>query len=155
MRELPRRVARLAADQTANFTIVRNGRERIIDVVIGKMPGAKKKAAATTDKSTKPRFGLTLAAIDEQTRTRFSVGKNIEGVVVTAVEPGSIAAEKGIRPGDVVRRIGGQEISDPAEVSRLLATAVEQSRDNKRNAVLVLVNRKGNDRYIALPLRDA
>ena len=51
MRELPRRVARLAADQTANFTIVRNGRERIIDVVIGKMPGAKKKAAATTDKS--------------------------------------------------------------------------------------------------------
>ena len=106
MRELPRRVARLAADQTANFTIVRNGRERIIDVVIGKMPGAKKKAAATTDKSTKPRFGLTLAAIDEQTRTRFSVDKNIEGVVVTAVEPGSIAAEKGIRPGDVMRRIG-------------------------------------------------
>ena len=64
MRELPRRVARLA-DQTANFTIVRNGRERIIDVVIGKMPGAKKKVAATTDKSNKPRFGLTLAAIDE------------------------------------------------------------------------------------------
>ena len=155
MRELPRRVARLATDQTANFTIVRNGRERIIDVVIGKMPGVKKKAAATTDKSTKPRFGLTLAAIDEQTRIRFSVGKNIEGVVVTAVEPGSIAAEKGIRPGDVVRRIGSQEISDPAEVSRLLATAVEQSRDNKRNAVLVLVNRKGNDRYIALPRRDA
>ena len=30
-----------------------------------------------------------------------------------------------------------------------------KSRDNKRNAVLVLVNRKGNDRYIALPLRDA
>ena len=51
-------------------------------------------------------------------------------------------------------RIAGQEISDPAEVSRLLATAVEQSRNNKRNAVLVLVNRRGND-HIALPLRDA
>ena len=155
MRELPRRVARLPAGQTFDLTVVRNGRERIIDVVIGKMPGAKKKVAATMDKSAKPRFGLTLAAIDERTRTRFSVDRNIEGVVVTAVEPGSIAAEKGIWPGDFVRRIAGQEISDPAEVSKLLAKAVKQSRDNKRNVVLVLVNRKGNDRYIALPLRDA
>ena len=59
---------------------------------------SQEKVAATTDKSNKPRFGLTLAVIDEQTRTRFSVGKNIEGVVVTAVEPGSIAAEKGLGP---------------------------------------------------------
>ena len=155
MRELPRRVARLAAGQKAAFGIVRSGKERTIDVVIGKMPGAEKMAAANPEKSAKPRFGMTLAAIDDRTRARFGIGKDVSGVVVVAVAPGSIAAEKGLRPGDVVRRVSGQEISGPGDLSRLLAKATEQAREKERKAVLVLVNRQGNDRYVALPLRDA
>ena len=154
MRELPRRVARLIAGQTAKFGIVRSGRERNIDVVIGKMPGEDNVAAASPDKSSKPKFGMTLAAIDDRTRARFGIDKDVNGVVVVAVEPGSIAAEKGLRPGDVVRRVSGQEITGPGDVSRLLAKAAEQASENARKAVLVLINRQGNDRYIALPLRD-
>ena len=155
MRELPRRVAKLVADQTAAFGIVRGGNERTIEVVIGEMPGAEKVAAVTPEKSAKPKFGMTLAAIDEPTRARFGIDKDVNGVVVVAVEPGSIAAEKGLRPGDVVRRVSGQEIARPGDVARLLARATEQAREKERKAVLVLVNRQGNDRYVALPLRDA
>jgi len=155
MRELPRRVAGLAAGESAGFRIVRNGRERTLDVVIGRMPGPEKAAAASPDESAAPRFGMSLTAVDDRTRARFGIGRDVEGAVVVAVDTGSIAAEKGIRPGDVVRRISGQEISGPGDVSRLLAKAAEQAKGKKRKAVLVLVNRKGNDRYIALPLRDA
>ena len=57
------------------------------------------------------------------------------------------------RVGDVIRRVFGQEIRTPDQVSKLLSAASKLKSDRK--AVLMLVTRKGNDRYIALPLRDA
>jgi len=33
--------------------------------------------------------------------------------------------------------------------------ALENAKTDERKALLVLVNRNGNDRYVALPLRDA
>jgi serine protease Do len=88
-------------------------------------------------------------------RTRFGLGDGEIGVVVVEIDPDGIAAEKGVRPGDVIRRISGQEVRSPADVSRVIEKAVTDPKSGQRKALLVLVNRKGNDRYVALPLRDA
>ena len=155
MRELPRRVAALAAGSRTSMIVLRDGRERDLDVVIGKMPGAEKVAAVADAPSGEASFGMTLAAIDDRARARFGIGADVEGVVVASVDPGGLAAEKGIRPGDVIRRVSGQQIRNPGDVARLLEAAAEKRTNGKRKAVLVLVNRNGNDRYVALPLKDA
>ena len=155
LRELPRYIANLAAGQDAKMTVFRGGSERTLAVTIGAMPRADKVAAAGPSKTDAPRFGMKLAALDDAARARFGLGRDDAGVVVTAVDPDGIAAEKGVRPGDVIRRISGQNVSSPADVARILEKALAGGKNDQRKALLVLVNRKGNDLYVALPLRDA
>ncbi|CAN0390799.1 unnamed protein product, partial [Discosporangium mesarthrocarpum] len=155
MRELPRRIARISAGSDTQMTVIRGGTERTLTVTIGKMPTAEKVAAVSPEKVEKPRFGMVLSALNDKTRAQFGLDKGDAGVVVSDVDPGGIAAEKGVRPGDVIRRISGQEVSSPEDVRRIVDKAVRDAKSDKRKALLVLVNRNGNDRYVALPLRDA
>lgn len=155
LRELPRYVANLAAGQVAKMTVFRAGAERTLSVTIGAMPTSDKVAAAAPSKSGAPRFGMMLAALDDAMRARFGLGPDESGVVVTGVDPDGIAAKKGVRPGDIIRRISGQAVTSPADVTRIIEKALSNPKEDQRKALLVLVNRNGNDRYVALPLRDA
>lgn len=155
LRELPRHIANLAAGQKADMTIFRGGSERTLAVTIGAMPKAEKIAAADPARTDAPKFGMMLAAIDDSTRAQFGLARDDTGVVVTRIDPNGIAAKKGVRPGDVIRRISGQEVKTPAEAAGVIEKALAGNKDNQRKALLVLVNRKGNNRYVALPLRDA
>ena len=155
MRELPRRIARISAGNDTQMTVIRGGKERSLTITIGAMPKVDKVAAVAPEEVEKPRFGMVLSALTDKTRAQFGVEKGEVGVVVSGVDPNGIAAKKGVRPGDVIRRISGQEVATPADVIRIVDKALEDAKSDKRKALLVLVNRKGNDRYVALPLRDA
>ena len=155
MRELPRRIARIAAGDDTQMTVIRGGKERTLNVTIGAMPKADKVASVSPDKVEKPRFGMVLSALNDKTRTRLGLEKDDTGVLVTNVDPNGIAAAKGVRPGDVIRRVSGQQVSTPEDVIRMVDKALENAKTDERKALLVLVNRNGNDRYVALPLRDA
>jgi serine protease Do len=155
MRELPRRIARISAGSDTQMTVIRGGKERSLTITIGAMPKADKVTAVAPEKVEKPRFGMVLSALTDKTRAQFGLEKGEAGVVVSGVDPNGIAAKKGVRPGDVIRRISGQEVATPADVIRIVDKALEDAKSDKRKALLVLVSRKGNDRYVALPLRDA
>jgi S1-C subfamily serine protease len=43
------------------------------------------------------------------------------GVEILGVEPGSVAARAGVRPGDLITTIGGIAAPTPAQVNTLLA----------------------------------
>lgn len=67
------------------------------------------------------------------------------GVMVVAVKEGSSAAEKGIRPGDVLVTIEEHELTDPA--------AWEQARNllaGRREPMTVLVRTGTSERYVSL-----
>jgi serine protease Do len=98
---------------------------------------------------------MVLSALNDKTRTRLGLEKDDTGVIVTNVDPNGIAAAKGVRPGDVIRRVSGQQVSTPEDVIRMVDKALENAKTDERKALLVLVSRNGNDRYVALPLRDA
>ena len=154
MRELSRRIASLDAGQSADLEVIRGGRSQTIGVRIGIMPGSEQLARASSADSKVSNFGMELSAIDGQIRATLGIGQDVAGVAVVMVNPHSVAAKRGIRRGDVVRRILGEKVSEPTDVSRLIAEARSHARKKKRETVLVLINRKGKDRYIALPLRS-
>ncbi len=75
-------------------------------------------------------------------------GAGKEGVVVTEVERGSPAAERGFKEGDVILEVGGKTVSNPADVR----DAIVAARGDNKNTVLVRVRSGGSSRFVAVPL---
>lgn len=151
MRELPRLIAAIPAGSDVSLTVLRNGNERGMTVKVGTMPETEKVASVDTDEGGKVRLGMTLASVDGDLRAKFNLPQGAAGVLIVDVDPDGVAAEKGLRPGDLIRRVSGQEAKQPADIAK----AVEKAVSGKRKAVLFLVSRSGNDLYVALPVRDA
>jgi serine protease Do len=68
--------------------------------------------------------------------------------VITEVQPGSPAAEKGLRPGDVIVEADRQAVNDPAMVAQAVRAAAERGDQT----VLLLVKRGGQNRFVAVEL---
>jgi serine protease Do len=93
-------------------------------------------------------MGLTVAALDQAARGRFHIGGNVQGVVVTAVTPGSRAGEKNLRPGDVIVEVQSQKVKTPDDVNK----AVEAAANAKKPVALFLISRGEDITYVGLRL---
>ncbi len=96
-----------------------------------------------------PVLGMSLKALNDDVRKQFSIEKSVEGVVVTEVEPGSPASEKGIVAGDVIVEIAQEFIATPADAAAKI-TALKQA--DRRNAQVMVSNAKGDLRFVAIRL---
>jgi serine protease Do len=75
--------------------------------------------------------------------------ENTDGVVVSGVEANGPAAEAGLRRGDVVREINRLPIRDIDDYETVTANL------RSSTAVLMLVERRGNNLYVALKPEEA
>jgi serine protease Do len=156
VRELPRMVADTAIGKETEVVLLRKGKEITVKVVLGRLEEGEKQA--TTSKGGKEGVaaptakvaGLTLAPLDDGTRTRFKIKEAVaKGVVVTEVEPNSVAAEKRIVPGDTVLEVGQEEVSAVADIAAKIAAA---KKDGRKRALLLIANTEGEMRFVTLPV---
>jgi serine protease Do len=153
VRDLTRTIARLDPGEDAELELWRQGEMASVTVRLGAFPEPEQVALADPDqpKAGEAVMGMRLAELDERAREAFDIEEETEGVLITAVQPDSWAARKGLRRGDVIVQAGQAPVSSPAEV----AAAVESARQEDRKAVLVLISREEEERFVTLPLRDA
>jgi serine protease Do len=146
-RELARTIGAMPPNASVRLTVMRNGAEQTITVTLGELPN-QREARATPERREQsrgtevPRLGLTLAPAAE------TAGSGGEGVVVTNVENGSIAAEHGFRAGDVILNIANKPVKSPAEVRDMIADAQKTGARN----VLVRVKSGDSIRFVAVRL---
>ena len=93
-------------------------------------------------------LGMKLTPITPEIRRQFEIGEASKGVAITEVAGDSAAAERGIRPGDIVVEVSQEEVKSPGEV----AAKIEAVRKSGRKSVLLLVERGGELRFVALRL---
>jgi len=155
MRSLPRIVAETAVGKASKVIVWRKGKKVKLKVMLGEFPDDEKVAAVTSrnhprKKKTKAlkALGLTIAPVNDELRSRFKLDEDAKGVIVTDVEVDSPAAENGVRPGDVVRKIGPNQVAvtSPSQVIKI----VKKARKAKRKTLLFLFERNGNSRFVAL-----
>jgi serine protease Do len=148
VKDLPRLVAATKANKTVTVRVLRDGEEKDIRVEVGAMPEDEVAAANPADPETPDaaKLGLALAPLTPEFRQRLRLADDVSGVVIADVARNSPAAREGLRPGDLIKRVGSREVNTPGEVID------EVKRHADRKAVLLLISRAGNDRFIAVPL---
>jgi serine protease Do len=148
-RELARRIGAMAPGTQVKLGVMSKGAEKIVTVTLGELP-TMREARASTDSRDMPagegmRLGLMLAPAGT------TAGAGAQGVVVTGVDPGSIAQEHGMQTGDIILEVGGKAVSNPADVRKHLADA----RKEGKRSVLMRVKSGETTRFVAMPLGRA
>jgi len=67
--------------------------------------------------------GVAVADLDPQTRREFNIPKSVNGAVITEVDPGSAAAEAGLKPGYVILEINKHPVKSADDAVHLTEKA--------------------------------
>jgi serine protease Do len=159
MRALPRIVAETPIGKEVKVQIWRKGKMETLGVMIGEMdetPQAMAEANGGGGDQGSPAeveaLGMRLSAITPEMRERFELDEAVKGVMVVEVAEGGAAAEKGIRPGDVIVEVQQDVVGDPGQVK----TKVEEVKKAGRKSVLLLLRQRAGDlRFVAVRIDDA
>jgi len=157
MRALPRIVADTAIGREVPVVVWRDGKEVTLQAKVGELPDDQKVASAAPDKPSPvvsldlSELGLRLSPITPESREQFQLGADQRGVLVTAVAQGTPAADKGLKPGDVIVEVQQEEVLTPNDVQE----RVERVRKANRRSVLMLVQTGDGLQWVPLSLSNA
>ena len=154
MRGLPRIVAETPIGKEVDVIVWRRGERTTVGVTLGELPEEEDLAALTQEGAEEAptasaeidSLGVTVATITDELRTRFELPEAAQGVVIVDVTEGGAAAQESLRPGDVIVEVGQEEVSSPPEV----AAKVGQAQQEDKKSVLLLIDRSGDLRFVAL-----
>jgi serine protease Do len=149
-RSLARTISAMAPGTSVRLGILHNGKEETKTLTLGELPKERQARADTNEEhetsgSNIPKLGLSLAPASKV------AGSGDEGVVVTSVDPGGPAADRGFKTGDVILDVGGKTVSTPGDVTK----AVGEARDSGKHTILMRVKSSEGTRFVAIPLGNA
>ena len=135
------RIALTSPGTTVRLTLIRDGRRQTVAVEVGKREASMDLARGPVEQA--PELGLTVQTLTPALAERFSLDRQ-EGVVVTEVRPGSIAALAGIEPGTLILQVDRHRVANAREFRQAVRAVAS------RKQVLLLVRKEAVQRYIVL-----
>ena len=144
-------IANTGVGSRVPLDIIRDGRRQTVTAVVGQRPSEDvlaKQAGGGADEDTTPMaaekpvapgtaLGLSLQALTPPIATAVGLPAGSRGVIITAVDPSSDAAEKGLRRGDLIVSVNRVAVASP----QALLGAIETARRAGRTSALLLVKR--------------
>jgi serine protease Do len=136
-------IAIAGADRDVVLTVLRDGEQKTLEVTLGEKE-AGQAAAAGIDEDEGTLGGLTVEPLTPANRKRYEVPTQVEnGLVITAVKPGSPAQFAGFRPGDVIREVNRRPVESVGDLKK--------NYEEAGKMVAVLVQRGRTALFLALP----
>jgi len=136
-RQIYSAVANLVPGKTANFKIVRDGKNKTLKVKIAQRPDeTTQNNTVTSSETKKPKFGFDIEELTHRLRKTLGAGEVEGGVVVSSVSPGS-KAESVLRRGDIIVEVNRKRVKDISHFNQLSAEL------KKGDDMLLLIFRRG------------
>lgn len=152
-RELVRMVGNSPIGKSVDVDVLRNGETEALVVVLGRRETSEAVAFPASAEPEAPEqaeiLGLMLSEITPELTDQYSLSQD-QGLVITAINPASEAASKGLLEGDLITEAGQQKIVSVSDFEDRIAEAT----DAGRKSLLLLVRRGGDPRFVALSLKD-
>ena len=160
-RDLPRFVASTKVGKKVQVVVWRSNKSRSFNVILGELESFEKidKAQVIENKSNKiTSLGLQLNTLTPAIRAQFKIQKNVNGVIISKVDRGSLAEKRGLRAGDVILAIVNndsarthQKVLTPIEV----INAVKKIKNSGKNILLLYVHHlNSSPGYVPLKITD-
>jgi len=93
-------------------------------------------------------MGLHLAPLNNDLRNELHVKRDVQGVVITRVDNGSVADNLGLSRGDVIMSINQQPVHSPQQAAEQLHGIA----NSPNKSALLLLNRHGVTQYLGVQL---
>jgi Do/DeqQ family serine protease len=119
---LRNKVAELGPGASVKVTVVRDGKEQVLAATLAELSS---NSSASLDRSSggesSGRFGMSVEPLTTERARQLDVDAK-SGVVVVGVEPGSRAANAGLREGDVIEEVDRKPVKSIDELRSALET---------------------------------
>ena len=140
--DVVREVLKKQVGQKIEFEVVREGKQIKVSVTTAKMP-SEPKERKESQREIKEWFGLRVRPITPEIAKQLNLMK-AEGVVITGVDPGSIAQEAGLQEGDVILEVNRQKIRNEEDYRK----AMREVKPDK--GALLLIGRGDSTFFVSL-----
>jgi len=142
--DLTAKIGAMAPGSTVSLTYFRKGEKHTAKATLverdTKKFGQDEDVSSDSDQSGDV-LGMSLSTTNPRT------GHSAGGLVVTQVQPGSVAAEAGIREGDVILQVNQQHVETAKEAAQIIR------KEGKANgAVLLLFKRQSQTILMSIPV---
>ncbi len=142
--DLRNRIAQTIPGTTVALDIIRDGKPLQLKVEIGEQPADFGNVAQGGNGSNPlSTFGLVVQDLTPDLAEQLGF-KGLQGVVISEVEPGSSAAEIGLKPGYLIEEVQKVKVTSMAELRQVMQQTDASSR------VLLRVRFGQNSRYVVL-----
>ena len=136
-------VSLTAPDSKNKVKLVRDGKTKIMDVVLKELPDSPQEFSSRKT-STKKSFGLELKKVSGSIKDKYGIDDD-DVLVVTGIDKDGEAYSEGIREGDIIKNVGTKRVKSVKEFNRLIEKA------SKKGKVLLLVKKpNGGSRFFTL-----
>lgn len=142
--ELKNTVAAIAPDKTVTLTFERDKKVKSTNLKLARMDTEKVTSDVEGKSSTSPIEGLSLLEINDTTRAKYQIPKEIEGVLILDVKEDSKAEKIGFREGDILIQIEQMRITSLKD----LTTALKEYKNSKKR---VVINRQNYRAILVMP----
>lgn len=139
--ELTRRVAQLPPGRKVKLQVLRQGKQRTVDVTLGERPNPEQGKEKQPESEGEGTLGLQIQPVPRELQRELGVSG---GVLVSAVQSGSRADQAGLQPGDVILEANRKPLRNPDD---LIAAAKAAGK----NALLLRVARGDAAVFVVIP----
>jgi serine protease Do len=149
-RALQEAVEQSALGQRRTLTVLRDGKERKLDLVVKALPQSESVTQRDENVEEAPveegayrdkKLGIDVTNVSRSQAAQFD---GQQGVVIQRVEPESAAAREGLRPGMLIRKVGRATVKNVDEY----AEAIKENLDD--DGVLLSVRTSAGNRLVVV-----
>jgi serine protease Do len=157
-------VANIEPGRRVPLEVVRDGQRRTVQVTVGRRPSPEQLAAqsfgeeeegssaptspSTDNASVVGALGVQAIPLNVQIARQLGMPDSTQGLVVSAVDPNSDAARKGLTRGTIIISANGRDMTQISDLEAVIRSAQSEGRE----AVLLRVRSRGGP-AISVPVR--
>lgn len=133
------RIREHIAGDTVSVTVYRDGSTKSFSVKLKPIDEPLEKDS----QETVSKLGISVTKLTPELRKNLNLAPNENGLVITKVENGSVAAFAGLQPDDLILQANGRNVTTADELARAVGN---------QKAVVLLVLRDGMSSYVTLQM---